>query len=699
MAVINETLTLEDRFSASFTRFLQLGDKAAGATTRARNSLQNYEAELNRLDRQTISYNGRLAALNQEQAEMAAKGLQSTREYKNLESQIKRTTGTLKALESQYNAVAADADKAAASAKKLGVSLQETQKPASGLIGSLRNLAGAFLGIQTGQWLVGTSDQLTQINARLQLMTGSAEAAAEANDQIYQAAMRARGAYTDMADLVSQLGTLAPDAFSDPAGNLNTGELIAFAEQLQKQMALSGTSTQAAQAAMLQLTQGLASGVLRGEELNSVLEQTPMVAQTIADYMGVNVGTMRELASEGAITADVVKNALLGAAQETNAAFEQMPMTWGQVWNLMQNTAIQALQPVLDAINFVANNLETIGPIVAGVAGAFITYAAATAISTAATWLAVAANRALMASMLTNPILLVAVAIGIVIAAIAKWVQSIGGLEVAWLTAVDAVLLWWDNLKIGILAGVYNIQNFLSMMAFAFQYAGVSIVNWVGDMKVNVLTLLQDMVNGAIGLINDLINAVNTIPGVAISPLEEVSFATNAAVENEAAKQARNAQIEADRQAMYREIGQRRSEIDLMTADAYARHYERQNEITSTRLAAQKAGTGQDNNQMYNVPTYDQVAGATDQLSGINSSVKGIEKAVDMSDEDLKALVDVAERRYVNQVNLTSQTPVITVNGANTGRTAQDRRALADAIEQILREEWASGSVRSTAYA
>lgn len=693
MAVINETLTLEDRFSASFTRFLQLGDKAAGATTRARNSLQNYEAELNRLDRQTISYNGRLAALNQEQAEMAAKNLQNTKEYKNLESQIKQTASTLKALESQYNAVAADADKAAASAKKLGVSLQETQKPASGLMGSLRNLAGAFLGIQTGQWLVGTSDQLTQINARLQLMTGSAEAAAEANDQIYQAAMRARGAYTDMADLVSQLGTLAPNAFSD------TGEIVAFAEQLQKQMALSGTSTMAAQAAMLQLTQGLASGVLRGEELNSVLEQTPMVAQTIADYMGVNVGTMRELASEGAITADVVKNALLGAAQETNAAFEQMPMTWGQVWNLMQNTAIQALQPVLDAINFVANNLETIGPIVVGVAGAFAVYTAATAASSAATWLAVAANRALMASMLTNPILLVAVAIGIVIAAIAQWVQSIGGLEVAWLTAVDAVLLWWDNLKIGILEGVYNIQNFLSMMAFAFQYAGVSIVNWVGDMKVNVLTLLQDMVNGAIGLINNLINAVNTIPGVAISPLEEVSFATNAAIENEAAKQARNAQIEADRQAMYREIGQRRSEIDLMTADAYARHYERQNEITSTRLATQKAGTGQDNNQMYNVPTYDQVAGAADQLSGINSSVKGIEKAVDMSDEDLKALVDVAERRYVNQVNLTSQTPVITVNGANTGRTAQDRRALADAIEQILREEWASGSVRSTTYA
>ena len=699
MAVIHETLTLEDKFSATFTKFLQMGNKAAGASTMAKNAVANYQATLNRLDRQLIGLNAQFSVNAQRQQAMAAAGKTNTAAFAQLETQTERLGATIRDLTAQYNAVEREAREAASATKQFEAASQTTEVKANCLSSTIRNLAGAFLGIQTGQWLVNTSDQLTQINARLQLMTGSAEAAAEANDQIYQAAMRARGAYTDMADLVSQLGTLAPEAFSDPAGNLNTGELIAFAEQLQKQMALSGTSTMAAQAAMLQLTQGLASGVLRGEELNSVLEQTPMVAQTIADYMGVNVGTMRELASEGAITADVVKNALLGAAAETNAAFEQMPMTWGQVWNTMQNMAIQALQPVLDAINWVANNMETLVPIVVGVAGAFAVYTAATAASAAATWLAVAANRALIASMLTNPILLVAVAIGVVIAAIAQWVQSIGGLEVAWLTVVDAVLLWWDNLKIGILEGVYNIQNFLSMMAFAFQYAGVSIVNWVGDMKVNVLTLLQDMVNGAIGLINDLINAVNTIPGVAISPLEEVSFATNAAGENEAAKQARNAQIEADRQAMYREIGKRRSEIDLMTADAYARHYDRQNEITSTRLAAQKAGSGQDNNQMYNVPTYDQVAGAADQLSGINSSVKGIEKSVNMSDEDLKALVDVAERRYVNQVNLISQTPVITVNGANTGRTAQDRRDLADAIEQILREEWASGSVRSTAYA
>lgn len=656
MAVINETLTLEDRFSASFTRFLQLGDKAAGATTRARNSLQNYEAELNRLDRQTISYNGRLAALNQEQAEMAAKNLQNTKEYKNLESQIKRTASTLKALESQYNAVTADADKAAASAKKLGVSLQETQKPASGLMGSLRNLAGAFLGIQTGQWLVNTSDQLTQINARLQLMTGSAEAAAEANEQIYQAAMRARGAYTDMADLVSQLGTLAPDAFS------NTGEIVAFAEQLQKQMALSGTSTQAAQAAMLQLTQGLASGVLRGEELNSVLEQTPMVAKTIADYMGVNVGTMRELASEGAITADVVKNALLGAAQETNAAFAQMPMTWGQVWNTMKNIAIQALEPVLDFINFLANNMGVVVPIVAGATAAMLGFAAASWVASGGLKTLVASAKAFATTMGPVPFL-IAAGIGIVVALIAKWVQSIGGLEIAWLTLKDVAITAGGNIMYALMSAVTN--------------ATLGIRN----LFVSAAEFVQGLVNAVIGGLNTIIGAVNDVTGASIGAIQEASFADDM------------------RNSYNNDYAFAQANLQKMHSEIYRAQLDRGHEIAVRKREIAAESAGQDNNQMYNVPTYDQVAGATDQLSGINSSVKGIEKAVDMSDEDLKALVDVAERRYVNQVNLTSQTPVITVNGANTGRTAQDRRELADAIEQILREEWASGSVRSTAYA
>lgn len=660
MAVIHETLTLEDKFSTTFTKFLQMGNKAAGASTMAKNAAANYQATLDRLDRQLIGLNAQFSVNAQRQQAMAAAGKTNTAAFAQLETQTDRLGATIRDLTAQYNAVEREAREAASATKQFEAASQTTQVKSNGLMGTIRNLAGAFLGIQTGQWLVGTSDQLTQINARLQLMTGSAEAAAEANDQIYQAAMRARGAYTDMADLVSQLGTLAPDAFSDPAGNLNTGELIAFAEQLQKQMALSGTSTQAAQAAMLQLTQGLASGVLRGEELNSVLEQTPMVAQTIADYMGVNVGTMRELASEGAITADVVKNALLGAADETNAAFAQMPMTWGQVWNTMQNTAIQALQPVLDFINFLANNMGVVVPIVAGATAAMLGFAAASWLASGGLKTLVASAKAFATTMGPVPFL-IAAGIGIVVALIAKWVQSIGGLEIAWLTLKDVAITAGENMMYALLSAVTN--------------ATLGIRN----LFVSAAEFVQGLVNAVIGGLNTIISAVNSVTGSSIGAIQEASFADKM------------------RNSYNNDYAFAQADLQKAHSRIYQAQLARGHEIALKKNEMAQAAS--DNSMAYNTPTYDQVAGATDQLSGIGSSVKGIEKAVNMSDEDIKALVDVAERRYVNQVNLTSQTPVITVNGANTGRTAQDRRALADAIEQILREEWASGSVRSTAYA
>ena len=589
MAVIRETLTLEDKLTNVMTQCIQVAQRMAGAMDDIRYSTMNVETA-------TAS-----AAV----------------EMQNLSARMSQTT-------TQGNS----------------------------MLTTVRNLAGAFLGMQSIQWLVGTSDQLTQINARLQLMTGSAEAAAEANEQIYKAAMRARGAYTDMADLVSQLGTLAGDAFSD------TGEIVAFAEQLQKQMALSGTSTQAAQAAMLQLTQGLSSGTLRGEELNSVLEQTPMIAQTIADYLGMTTGEMRELASEGGLTAEVVKNAVLGAAEETNAAFEQMPMTWSQVWTSMQNTAIQALQPVLNFINLLANNMEIVVPIVAGAAAAMLGFAAAS-------WVAAGGIGAIKAALATiNPVALaIGLAIGVIIGLIAKWVQSIGGLEVAWLTLKDVAITAGENIMYALLSAVTN--------------ATLGIRN----LFVSAAEFVQGLVNAVIGGLNTIISAVNDVTGASIGAISEASFADDM------------------RRSYNNDYAMAQANLQSARSEIYRAQLDRGHEIALKKNELASGSTGMDNSAMYNVPTYDQIAGATDQLSGINSSVKGIEKAVNMSDEDIKALVDVAERRYVNQVNLTSQTPVITVNGANTGRTAQDRRELADAIEQILREEWASGSVRSTAYA
>ena len=679
MAAITETLALEDRFSAAFSRYISLGDKAAGASRLAQNAAANYEAVTNSLDRRIIGLNAQMAALTQEQTELAASGNQDTAAYRRLENQIGQLSGTISSLRTQYNAVEKEAEEAAEAAEKFATNSRAAWTASSRLTATVRNLAGAFLGMQSIQWLVGTSDQLTQIDARLQQMTGSAEAAAQANDMIYAAAMRSRGAYADMANMVTQLGTVAGDAF-----NNDPGELVAFAEQLQKQMAISGASGPSAAAAMTQLTQALASGVLRGDELNSVLEQTPMIAKTIADYMGVSTGQMRELASEGAVTADVVKNAILGAAEETNAAFEQMPMTWGQVWALMQNVAILALNPVLSGINFLANNIETVGPIVLGLGAAFGVFLLAANwvnITTGATNILAGAQRMLGNVMATTwgppliAIILIITAIYALVAAVNYFTGS----------SVSAT---------GIIAGA-----FLTLFAFiangailginAFAAFGNFVGNVFNDPVAAVKILFLDMATTALGYISNVAHGIedliNAIPGVEVSITGAVDGLYN---------RVQGAAAQAKSDAEWVEYFKPQEYIDL--GGAFRTGYDAGANFDPFG-GLMSMGSGYDLSQYTTgVTPYGDIAGTLGDISG---SVKGIEKTVSMSDEDIKALVDVAERRYVNNINLTSQTPVINVSGQNTGRTAQDRRALAEAIQRILLEESASGSVRSTSTA
>ena len=663
---MREALVLEDQFTAAFNRYITLAEQGTASTQ-----------ELNDAAAQA-SKNARLASAAYETAAMKSSAAAAA---------AREQAAQTAALAAQERLEAQRAREAARAQNENAAAQNKTAGATQALTGRIKSLVGAYVGLQTVQKLVETSDQMTQINARLQLMTGSAEAAADAQDKIYQAAQRSRGAYMDMADMVAQLGTLAPDAFS------STDELIAFAEQLQKQMAISGASGQSAQAAMVQLTQALASGTLRGDELNSVLEQTPMIAKTIADYMGVTTGQMREMASEGAITADVVKNAMLSAAAETDAAYEQMPLTWSQVWTMGSNMALQAMQPVLDLISLAANNTERLIPIVTGLAAAVTVYAGAQTVANAATWLGVAANRALVASMLANPFLWVAVAVGVAVTAIAVWVQSVGGVQVAWLTAVDVVLSGVDNLRIGIYTGMYAIQSKFGEFGLAAFTMGVNVVNFFGDMKVGALEQIQGMANGAIDIINWMIDKVNLLPGVSIDAIDKLTFASTAAAANEAAKASRADALAKSQAAVAKQEADRAANLNKMRSDAYSAHMQRQVGIYNAKLDA--AGTsGTSAGGLYDVPAFDEMAGT---LGDIGKDVKGIKKSVDLSNEDVKMLVDVAARRYVNQVNLTSQTPVITINGQNTGRTKEDREALADALKLVLAEQWAAGATNAIA--
>lgn len=678
MAAITETLALEDRFSAAFSRYISLGDKAAGASRLAQNAAANYEAVANSLDQRIIGLNAQMAALTQEQAELAASGNQDTAAYRRLENQIGQLSGTISSLRTQYNAVEKEAEEAAEAAEKFATNSRAARTNSGSLTATVRNLARAFLGMQSIQWLGGTSDQLTQINARLQLMTGSAEAAAEANDMIYAAAVRSRGAYADMANMVTQLGTVAGNSFGD------TGELVAFAEQLQKQMAISGASGQSAAAAMTQLTQALASGVLRGDELNSVMEQTPMIAKTIADYMGITTGELREMASEGAVTADVVKNAILGAAEETNAAFEQMPMTWSQVWTQMQTIAIRALDPVLGGINFLANNIEIVAPIVLGLGAAFAIFMVAAnwvSMTTAATNALAGAQKMLGLAMQQAwfvPLLVITLVIAAIYAVTAAVNHFTG-------TSVSAT---------GIIAGAFTtafaiVGNILIFIMNLFSDVGNFIGNVFRDPIASVKILFFDLASTVLGLVSNMAHGiedlVNAIPGVEVN--------ITGGIDNLYQK-AQNAAKTAKDESGWVEYFKHQDYIDLSGAFQTGYNAGANFDPLGDLLGA---GGGYDLSQYTTgISPYGEIAGT---LDDINGSVKSIDKTVSLSDEDIKALVDVAERRYVNNINLTSQTPVINVSGQNTGRTAADRRALAEAIQRILLEEFASGSVRSTSMA
>ena len=682
MAQIRETLTLEDRFSATFTRFLQLGEKAAGASQRAANASQNYQTVLNRMDQQLITLNAQFASATQEQNAMLAAGQRNSSAFAALDARMERLGGTIRDLTRQYDLVEKEADQAAAAAKRFDSQNRQVNASASSLTGTLGRLAGTFLGMQSVKWLANTSDQLTQTNARLKLMTGSAEAAAEANDQIFAAAMRSRGAYADMADTVAKLGTLAPNAFTD------TREIVAFAEQLQKQMALSGTSTQGAQAAMLQLTQGLASGVLRGEELNSILEQTPMIAQTIAEYMGVTTGEMRELASEGAVTAEVVKNAMLDAAEETNAAFEQMPMTWSQVWTQFQNIALRALNPILTGINWLANNIEIVGPIVLGVGAAFSVFSLAanwTNICTAATNALATAQKMLGAVMATSwglPLIIIIAVVAAfyaVIAVINKVTGSSLSATGIITGAIMVALAFVGNLFIT------TINTIMDVVA-VFYNVFAAIANFLANVFVDPLgaaaRLFFDFADIVLSVLQTLASAIDAVFGSSLADtVQDWRDSLGGWVDDTFGKG-----IE-----VVPKIDNQDYHLDRFEyGKAWDAGYQWGDNLDLF------GGLGDMFGAEYDAKAYDELLGDT---GNISDDVSSINKSVNMADEDLKNLVDMAERQYVNQINLTAQTPVVTINGANTGNTEEDRRKLGDTIRDIILEQAAAGSYRSTARA
>ena len=559
---------------------------------------------------------------------------------------------------------------------------QQAQKEAKGVAnawGSVKKYISSALAAISVQKIIDLADTMTTTRARIDLMNDGLQTTDELQSMIMASANRSRAAYQTTADAVSKMGIMAKDAFGSNA------ELIQFTELINKQFTIAGTSAAGVDAAMLQLTQAMSSGVLRGEELNSIFEQAPTIIQTIADYLGVPIGQIRAMAAEGQITSTIVKNAMLSSADEINAKFDAMPMTFAQVWTLAKNIALEAFGPVIQAIGagaqWIYENWSTIAPIFWGLAGAAIAYAVALGIQTAATWIANGAAKAFFVTLLSNPLFWIALAVGVVIAALYKMIQAVGGVKNAWEICKAALVVAWTALKVAFFA-VYNwIANLIDKLKLCWQKAGTAIANFMGDMKVSVLTVLQNMINGAIGIINDFISLLNKIPGVNISLIEQVTFATTAAAENEAAKQARadalnqyEADIkaaQAERDATYSAAKQELADATAQLSETYA------NARAEAAQANSDAGVSDWNTDQYDVGNVDSVG-----------SVGSIESDVNIADEDLKFLRDVAEMRYVQ--NFVTLTPTVAVDAQISEKVDVDE--VVTKIEKKLEDEFTAAA-------
>lgn len=411
-------------------------------------------------------------------------------------------------------------------------SIRGGSNSANGLLSIIKKVAIAAGGIAGINKALNISDELASTKARLNLLVDDGGSVTELEQKIMASAQRSRASYLTTAKAISQMGLMAGDAFA------NNDELIAFTETLNKAFVNVGADTQQIEAATLQLTQAMASGVLRGEELNSVFENAQPVIQAIADYLGEPIGKIRTLAAEGKITADIVKNSLLMAADDINAKFESMPMTWGQVFTKASNIALQVIQPLLNGINWLADNISIIGPAVLALAGAFAVFQIAahwTEIAVAATAIyhgvvnflsigfgiltgnTAAASAAVFtfnSALLANPIVWVVMLIMILIGALYAAVAAVNKFKG---TSVSAT---------GIIAGAFAVLGAFLINSFIVpaQNGFARFANFIGNVFNNPIAAVEvafyDMFLTVLGYISKLAHAIedviNKIPGVTV---------------------------------------------------------------------------------------------------------------------------------------------------------------------------------------
>lgn len=585
---------------------------------------------------------------------------------------------------------------------------------ANELTNTIKRAVAAYVSIQTVGKSLNISDELVQTTSRLNMMNDGVQTTAELVNMVYAAAQDARGSFSQMADVVARFGNNAKDAFS------SSEEVVAFADLIQKQMTIAGASTQEAANAELQLSQALGSGVLRGDELNSIFEQAPNLIQNIADYLDVPIGKIREMAADGELSADVVKAAIFSAADDINSKFNEMPMTWGQIWQSMQNTALIAFQPVLQRLNdlanseafqtfiqgaieamatlanillnifelvgtvggFIADNWSVISPIIYGVIAALAVYAAylgivkgieiASAAATAIHSVAMSAKIGVMAALTGQTMAATAAQMGYNGALYACPVVWIIVLIIALIAVIMAVcsaiakMTGIANSGFGVITGGVNVViQFFKNLGLTVANIALGIGNAIAALASNMMTAFHNAICSVQSWFYNLLStALSVIEGIcsALNKLPFVEFdysGISSAADDYAAKASEAAGNKEDYQSISDAFNEGFTTFDAFqdgwASDAFnagaAWGDGIADKVSNFSLSDVFGQTDIPNVGDYTSGFNDAIAnsGVGDSIGNIDDNTGKIKDSLDVTEEDLKYLRDIAEQEAINR--------------------------------------------------
>lgn len=692
MGVINEAFVLTDNFSSTFNAFEAAGNRALNRIV----TLDQSASDLfNKNSGATVAAVQDVGSAVQKTNQLLVQANQSAYMLdQNLSRAMGRSSGavigSIRQLGAQIQQENQELLKAISCQRQHTAEVENTNKSAKGLLSTIKKIAAATGAMVLTKMFLSTADAQSQINAKLDLINDGLQSTEALQDMIFASAQRTRTSYLDTANVVAKIGQNAKDAFA------NNAELIQFAENLNKQFVIAGASQQEIASASLQLTQALGAGVLRGEELNAVFESAPNIIRTIADYLGVSVGEIRELASDGAITAEIVKNAMLSATDEIDKTFRDMPMTLSQAFTMGKNEIQKSLQDSFEGwsdylqtdeaqqamtrlINlfslaakigvgalsiigkgalWVSNNLDFIIPILAAIGVAYAILRAQ-AIKTALISIAGALKTAGAWMLAHWPILLlVAVLAGALIAAqqFGFGMQEVGG---------------WVGQVFGMIYAVgYNVFATLWNVIASFAEFFANVFN---DPVAAIAHLFADALDAILSMVETVAGAIDALTGSnlqgAVSGFRDnlSSWVDNTFGENA---------IQIKRMANL-DVGATAAEWGKYGADLGSKLDNMDISLDSLK-------------DTFGGFDASSIPAAGDLDVGDVDRVKKIDGDVNLSDEDIKLYRDLAERRYMNNVELQTLAPQISVSIPESAAKNLTSKDIADKLKVLLIQQAAA---------